>query len=360
MTTVNSAAAPTTPTSTFTSQQAAAQGNARLNGLQKAATLLLALGVERAASVLQHLAQSELERVLLAVSDAGHVPWEIRRSVMEEAHGLARAGAGMVNGGIEYTRQLLTRAAGPRRGAEILERLTDQQQRSSFEILRDAAPQQVASLLKDEHPQTIAVVLSYLDARQVALILGNLPNDLQVEVTLRLAQMDRISPQVVRQVEVGLRRKLSGMLNEADFQATGGVSFLVKVLNQVDRSVQKSIFEAIEASSPKLAEEVKANMFTFDDLVKLDDRSMQRVLRDVNKQDLALALKGAPDAIKDLVFRNMSQRARESLQEELEIMGPQLAKNVYGAQRRIVDIVRALEASEEIMIAGGGAKDVIA
>jgi flagellar motor switch protein FliG len=358
---VNGNPTQTATASAFANQQAVAYSGPKLSGLQKAATLLLTLGVERSSSVLQHLAEGELERVLLAVSDAGNVSWDIRHSVMEEAHDLVLAGSGMVNGGIEYTRQLLARAVGPRRGAEILERLAAHQQRSSFEILRNAAPQQVASILKDEHPQTIAVVLSYLDAKQAAFILSNLPNDLQVEVTLRLAQMDRISPQVVKQVEVGLKRKLSGVLSEADFRVTGGVSFLVKVLNQVDRGVQKAIFEAMEASSPKLAEEVRANMFTFDDLVKLDDRSMQRVLRDVNKQDLTLALKGAPDKIKDLVFRNMSQRARESLQEELEIMGPQLAKNVYGAQRKIVDIVRALEASEEIMIAGGGgANDVIA
>jgi flagellar motor switch protein FliG len=166
--------------------------------------------------------------------------------------------------------------------------------------------------------------------------------------------MERISPQVVQQVERGLKRKLSGVLSEADVKATGGVAFLVKVLNQVDRGVQKTIFDTLESNSPKLAEEIRASMFTFDDLIKLDDRAMQRVLRDVNKQDLTLALKGAPEKIKDLVFRNMSERARESLREELELLGPQLAKNVYAAQRKIVDIVRALEAAEEIIIAGGG------
>jgi flagellar motor switch protein FliG len=178
--------------------------------------------------------------------------------------------------------------------------------------------------------------------------------ELQVDVTLRLAQMDRISPQVIQQVERGLKRKLSGVLSEADFKATGGVSFLVKVLNQVDRGVQKTIFDALEQSNPKLAEEVRANMFTFDDLIKLDDRSIQRVLRDVNRQDLAMALKGAPEKIRELVFRNMSERARESLREELDILGPQLARNVYSAQRKIVDIVRSLEASEEIVVAGSG------
>ena len=329
-----------------------ADGN--LTGLQKAAILLVTLGVDRSSAVLQNLAEGELERVLLALSEAGTVPLDVRRAVLSETNDLVMAGDSIQTGGIEYTRQLLARAVGPRRGAEILERIAAHQQRSSFEIVRDADPSQVASILSDEHPQTIAVVLSYLEAKQAASILSNMSTELQVDVTLRLAQMDRISPQVIQQVERGLKRKLSGVLSEADFKATGGVSFLVKVLNQVDRGVQKTIFDALEQSNPKLAEEVRANMFTFDDLIKLDDRSVQRVMRDVNRQDLALALKGAPDKIRDMVFRNMSERARDSLREELEILGPQLARNVYAAQRKIVDIVRSLEASEEIVVAGSG------
>jgi len=329
-----------------------ADGN--LTGLQKAAILLVTLGVDRSSAVLQNLAEGELERVLLALSEAGTVPLDVRRAVLAETNDLVMAGDSIQTGGIEYTRQLLARAVGPRRGAEILERIAAHQQRSSFEIVRDADPSQVASILSDEHPQTIAVVLSYLEAKQAASILSNMSTELQVDVTLRLAQMDRISPQVIQQVERGLKRKLSGVLSEADFKATGGVSFLVKVLNQVDRGVQKTIFDALEQSNPKLAEEVRANMFTFDDLIKLDDRSVQRVMRDVNRQDLALALKGAPDKIRDMVFRNMSERARDSLREELEILGPQLARNVYAAQRKIVDIVRSLEASEEIVVAGSG------
>jgi flagellar motor switch protein FliG len=329
-----------------------AEGN--LTGLQKAAILLVTLGVDRSSAVLQNLAEGELERVLLALSEVGTVQLDLRRSILYEANELLLAGDSMQTGGIEYTRQLLARAVGPRRGAEILERIAAHQQRSSFEIVRDADPAQVASILSDEHPQTIAVVLSYLEAKQAASILSNMSTELQVDVTLRLAQMDRISPQVIQQVERGLKRKLSGVLSEADFKATGGVSFLVKVLNQVDRGVQKTIFDALEQSNPKLAEEVRANMFTFDDLIKLDDRSVQRVLRDVNRQDLAMALKGAPEKIRELIFRNMSERARESLREELDILGPQLARNVYSAQRKIVDIVRSLEASEEIVVAGSG------
>jgi flagellar motor switch protein FliG len=325
-----------------------------ISGLEKSAALLLSLGVDLSSRVLQYLGESDIERVLLALSEIGPMPIESRRVAMEEAYTLAVAGTGMMGSSVEYTRQLLARAVGPRRGAEILERISAHQQLSSFEMLRNADPSQVANLLAEEHPQTIALVLSYLEAKVAADILTNMPKDLQIEVTLRLATMDRVSPQVVQVVEKNLKSKLSGVISEADFRATGGVSFLVKMLNQVDRGVQKTIFDALDTTNPKLVEEIRANMFTFDDLTKLDDRTMQRVLRDVNKQDLSLALKSAPDKLKDMVFRNLSERARENIKEEIEILGPQLAKNVYAAQRRIVDAVRALEESGEIVLAGGG------
>lgn len=328
---------------------------AQSSGIYKAATLLLCLGVDRSSKVLQYLGESELERVLLAVSEIGTVPQDVRTDILEEALTLSMASANYMVGGVDYSRQLLARAVGPRRGAEILERITASQQLSSFEILRSADPIQVANLLAEEHPQTIALVLSYLEAKLAADIMTSLPSELQVEVTLRLANMDRVSPNVVDVIERGLKHKLSGVISVAGFRETGGVAFLVKMLNQVDRGVQKTIFEALEPINPNLVEEIRANMFTFDDLGKLDDRSMQRILRDVNKQDLALALKGAPDKVRDIIYRNLSERARETLSEEVELLGPQLAKNVYGAQRRIVETVRSLEEAEEIVISGAGA-----
>jgi len=328
---------------------------AQSSGIYKAATLLLCLGVDRSSKVLQYLGESELERVLLAVSEIGTVPQDVRTDILEEALTLSMASANYMVGGVDYSRQLLARAVGPRRGAEILERITASQQLSSFEILRSADPIQVANLLAEEHPQTIALVLSYLEAKLAADIMTSLPSELQVAVTLRLANMDRVSPNVVDVIERGLKHKLSGVISVAGFRETGGVAFLVKMLNQVDRGVQKTIFEALEPINPNLVEEIRANMFTFDDLGKLDDRSMQRILRDVNKQDLALALKGAPDKVRDIIYRNLSERARETLSEEVELLGPQLAKNVYGAQRRIVETVRSLEEAEEIVISGAGA-----
>jgi len=314
----------------------------------------MALGVDLSSKVLQYLGEAEIERVLLAMSQGGAMPLDVRRGALQEAYALSSSGIGMMGSGVEYSRQLLSRAVGPRRGAEILERISAHQQLSSFEMLRNADPAQIANLVQDEHPQTIALVLSYLEAKVAADILTNMPKELQVEVVLRLATMDRVSPQVVQVVERNLKNKLSAVISEADFRATGGVSFLVKMLNQVDRGAQKSILESLDGSNPKLVEEIRANMFTFDDLNKLDDRTMQRVLRDVNKQDLSLALKAAPEKLREAVFRNLSERARDNLREEIEILGPQLAKNVYAAQRRIVDTVRALEEAGEIVIAGGG------
>jgi flagellar motor switch protein FliG len=329
-------------------------------GLQKASALVLSLGVELSSSVLQYLGEAELERVMLAVSTSGPLSGEVRHEAIQEAYALAIAGSTNLSGGIEYTRQLLARAVGPRRGSEILERISAHQQLSSFEMLRVADPQQIANLLQEEHPQTIALVLSYLEAKLAAEILSNMAQELQIDVTLRLATMDRVSPQVVQVVERSLKHKLSGVISEADFRATGGVSFLVQVLNQVDRGVQKTIFDALEPTNPLLVEEIRANLFTFDDIVKLDDRTIQRILRDVNKQDLALAMKGVPEKLRESVYRNLSARARENLKDEIELLGPQLAKNVYGAQRKIVDIVRVLEESEEIVISSsGGANEVI-
>lgn len=327
------------------------------SGLDKATALLLSLGVDLSSKVLQYLGEGEIERVLMSLSKGSSISPDIRRDVMIEAYEISQEGIGVMGGGVEYSRQLLARAVGPRRGAEILERISAREQLSSFEMLRNADPAQVATLLQDELPQTIALVLSYLEAKVAADILCSFPKDLQIEVVLRLANMDRVSPQVVQVVERNLKSKLSGVLNEADFRATGGVSFLVKMMNQVDRGVQKSILEALDTTNPKLVEEIHANMFTFDDLAKLDDKTMQRVLRDVSKSDLAMALKAASEKLKDLVYRNLSERARENLKEEIEVLGPQLAKNVYGSQRRIVDAVRSLEEAGEIVIAGGGGEE---
>ncbi len=328
-------------------------------GTKKAATLLLSLGVERSSRILKHLSEPEVERVMVELSNPGRIDQELRRRTLEEAFSYSHDGGESISGGLEYTRQLLAQALGPHRGSELLDKLSAHKQISSFDMLKNADPLQIANTLSEEHPQTIALVLAHLDEQLAANIISTLDHDVQVDITLRLAQMDRVSPNVIQTIEEHLKQKLSGVINEADFRATGGVSFLTGMLNQVDRGVQKAIFEELEESHPKLVQEIRDNLFTFDDLLVLDDRAVMRVLGEVDKQELALALKGAPENLKDLIFRNMSERARNTLKEDLELLGPQLAKNVYEAQRSIVEIVRRLEEEEEIMIAGMGSDEEI-
>jgi flagellar motor switch protein FliG len=331
-----------------------AEVTTQVSGIDKVSALLLSLGVDLSSKVFQYLSEGEIERVLIALGKVNAISAQVKHVALDEACEISTAGSALRGGGVEYSRQLLSRAVGPRRGAEILERISVHQQLSSFDMLRNANPQEVALLLQEELPQTIALVLSYLEAKVAADILTKMPRELQIEVTLRLASLDRVSPQVIQVVERNLKSKLSSVISELDFRATGGVSFLVKMLNQVDRGVQKTIFEALETTNPKLVEEIRANMFTFDDLIKLDDRTIQRVLRDINKADLALALKATPDRLREKIYNNLSERARSNLKEEIDILGPQLAKNVYTAQRKVVDAVRKLEEAGEIVVGGGG------
>jgi flagellar motor switch protein FliG len=226
-------------------------------------------------------------------------------------------------------------------------------------MLRNADTSQVAQLLQEEHPQTIALVLSYLEAKIAADILTQMPPELQVEVVLRLARMDRVSPQVVQVVEGSLKQKLSGVISAADFRATGGVSFLVKMLNQVDRGTEKIIIEALEEEDPELAEEIKKRMFVFEDIVLLDDRSIQKVLREVDTQDLAKALKGVDTEVQEKIFRNMSKRASSLLREDMDFMGPIRLRDVEEAQQKIVNIIRKLEEAGDIIVARAGEEELV-
>lgn len=329
-----------------------------ITGEQKAAVLLATLGVEHSAEVLKHVDDEHLEKVMLAVSNLAPLSGDARLDILTEAFQLMDATGSLQGGGIEYAKQLLSRALGQRRGSELLERITAHQL-SSFDFARAADPAQVAGYLQDEHPQTIAVVLSYLEAKQAGAVMAALPEQMRGEVALRIARMDRISPQVVSQVEKGLERKLSAVVSPADMPTAGGVNFLVKMLNQVDRGTEKSILAALESNNPQLCEEVRIKMFTFEDLIKLDDRSVQRILRDVNKQDLLMSLKGASEDVRSAIFRNMSSRAAQSLKEELEISGPVRLKNVYEAQKKVVEVIRALEAAEEIVIQREGQSEYV-
>jgi flagellar motor switch protein FliG len=324
----------------------------KLTGRQKAAALLIALGSEVSASVLKHLKEEEVEALTMEVFSMEKIAEEVKEQVINEIHQMALARNHLTSGGLEYARELLVRALGRDRAEEILGRVLAQRPTLPFEFLRKSDPSQLITFIQDEHPQTIALVMAHMPPRQAAMLIANLEPELQVDVAARIATMDRTSPEVVRRVEEVLRKKVSLVLTQ-DFSTVGGTEFLATVLSGVDRGTEKRILETLEDSAPEVADEVKKLMFTFDDIITLDDRSVQRVLRQIDAKDLALALKGTSDQLKGHIFKNMSSRAADMLRDELKLSGPVRLRNVEEAQQRIVAIIRQLDEAEEIVISRG-------
>lgn len=330
----------------------------QLTGRRKAAVLLVMLGPEKAASVLKHLDESDVEQLTIEIANIGKVTDEEKRQVLSEFQEIARAREMITQGGIEYAKEVLQKAFGPEKAMKIIERLVSNLQVKPFDFLRQADPLQLVNFLQSEHPQTIAVILSYLEPQLAGKILSALPEDLQVEVIKRIALLERTSPDVIRDIERNLERKLSGFVMQT-FSQVGGVDTAAEIMNSIDRSSEKKIMEKLSYDSPELAEEIRRRMFVFEDLVKLDDRSVQIVLREIETRDLALALKGASEEVKQKIFKNISKRAAQLLQDELEYMGPVRLKDVEEAQQKIINVVRRLEEAGEIIIAHGGGEELI-
>lgn len=330
-----------------------------LTSRQKAAILLISLGQELSARVFRHLSEEEVEQLTLEIASIPKVSPETRQAVLEEAHHLAMAQDYIATGGMDYARQLLERALGAQRAVEILDRLTSHLQVRPFDFIRRADPSQLINYLQNEHPQTIALILAYLQPEQAAMIISALPPERQADVARRIAIMDRTSPEVIKDVERVLERKLSSLMTQ-DYTTAGGVEAVVKVLNQVDRSTERSIMEILEVNDPELAEEIKQRMFVFEDIVLLDDRAVQRVLREVDmNDDLPLALKVASDEVKQKIMNNISKRAAEMLQENMDYLGPVRLRDVEEAQQRIVAIIRRLEEEGEIIVVRGQGDEIV-
>jgi len=329
-----------------------------MTGRQKAAMLLVSLGAELAAPVLRHLSDEEIETLTFEIANLPRVSPEEREEVIQECYQLALAREYVSVGGIHYARELLERSLGPQRALEILERLGTSLQSSPFDAFRRMDPAQLASLLQQEHPQTIALVIAYLKPAQAAAVLAALPRELQVEVAMRVAVMDRTTPEMIREVEAALESKLVSLPTQ-EFTAVGGVQALVRIINESDRMTERVILESLEAQNPELASQVKKLMFVFEDLLTLDDRSIQIILRNVDSKDLVLAMKGASEELREKIFRNMSQRAADALREDLQLMGPVRRRDVEEAQGRIVTVVRQLEESGQIVIARGGQEEIL-
>ena len=333
-------------------------GTEEYNGVQKAAILLIALGPEKSASIFKHLKEDEIEELTLEIANTRSVSPQTKESVLNEFYQVCLAQQYIAEGGIGYAKELLDKALGSDKAQEVITKLTASLQVRPFEFVRKTDPSQVLNFIQDEHPQTIAMILSYLSPSQSAMILGALTPEKQADVAKRIAKMDRTSPDVIKEVERVLERKLSSLLNQ-DYTIVGGVDAIVGILNTVDRGTEKHIMESLEIEEPELADEIRKKMFVFEDILLLDDRAIQRVLRDVDNNDRAVALKGANEEVQNVIFKNLSKRLAAMIREDMEFMGPVRMKDVEEAQQQIVGIIRKLEDSAEIVISRGGGDEII-
>lgn len=329
-----------------------------LTGKQKAAILLISLGPDTSAQVFKHLREEEIEQLTLEIANVRKVSAADKEMIMDEFYQICVAQDYISQGGISYAKEILEKALGQEKAVKILNRLTSTLQVRPFDFARKTDPGQIFNFIQNENVQTIALILSYLKPEQASAILSELPEDKQAEVAKRIALMDSTSPEVISQVEHILEQKLSTMVSD-DYASTGGIESIVQILNGVDRGTEKTILEALEIEDPELSDEIKKRMFVFEDIVNIDDRAIQRIIRDVSNEDLQLALKVASPEVSNVIFRNMSSRMAEMFKEEMEFMGPVRLRDVEEAQTRIVTIIRSLEDNGEIVIARGGGDDVV-
>ncbi|MCI8614257.1 flagellar motor switch protein FliG [Parablautia intestinalis] len=330
----------------------------KIPGIQKAAILLIALGPERSAMIFKHLKDEEIEELTLEIANTRSVTPQVKDEIIDEFYGICLAQQYIAEGGIGYAKELLEKALGNERAMDVIGKLTASLQVKPFEFVRKTDASQLLNFIQDEHPQTIALILSYLAPQQAALIVSALPPEQQSDVAKRIAVMDRTSPDVVKEVEKVLESKLASLVNQ-DYTIIGGVDAVVEILNTVDRGTEKHIMETLEVEDPELADEIRKKMFVFEDILLLDDRAIQRVLRDVDNNDLALALKGGNEQVQTSIFNNLSKRLAVMIKEDMEFMGPVRMKDVEEAQQKIVGVIRRLEEAGEIVISRGGGDEIV-
>ena len=329
-----------------------------ISGVQKAAILLIALGPEKSANVFKHLKEDEIEQLTLEIANTRSIAPSVKDQVLDEFYEVCLAQQYIAEGGIAYAKDLLEKSLGAERAKDVIGKLTASLQVRPFEFVRKTDASQLLNFIQDEHPQTIALILSYLPSSQASAIISALTPDKQTDVAKRIAQMDRTSPDVIKEVEKVLEQKLASLVNQ-DYTIVGGVDAVVNILNTVDRGTEKHIMESLEIEEPELADEIRKKMFVFEDILLLDDRAIQRVLRDVDNNDLGVALKAANEDVQNVIFKNMSKRLASMIKEDMEYMGPVRMKDVEEAQQKIVGIIRKLEDSAEIVISRGGGDEIV-
>ncbi|MEG2441002.1 MAG: flagellar motor switch protein FliG [Acetivibrio sp.] len=329
-----------------------------LTGVQKAAVLLIALGPEKSANIFKHLKEDEIETLTLEIANTRSISSTIKDAVLDEFYEVCLAQQYIAEGGVGYATDLLQKALGEEKAKEVIGKLTASLQVRPFEFVRKTDATQLLNFIQDEHPQTIALILSYLSSAQASQIISALSPDKQTDVAKRIAQMDRTSPDVIKEVERVLEQKLASLVNQ-DYTIVGGVDSIVEILNTVDRGTEKHIMETLEIDEPELADEIRRKMFVFEDILSLDDKSIQRVLREVDNNELAIAMKGSNEEVQGVIFNNLSKRLASMIKEDMDFMGPVRLKDVEEAQQKIVNIIRKLEDSADIVISRGGGDEIV-
>ena len=330
----------------------------RLGGRQKAAVLLVSLGRERAAEVFRHLKEDEIEALSLDMAKLQQVPAHVSAEIWEEMVETCLAETYLAEGGVEFAREVLERAVGPERAREIVARLTVAIERRPFEFLRRTPPEQIHAFMRNEAPQTVALVVANLHTDLAAQVLALLEPEEQAQVAMRIGTMRETSPEIIEAVESVLRQRLSNVISQ-DYSAAGGVHSLADILNHTDRGTERNVLESLAQVDPELAEEVRMLLFTFEDIVKLDDRAIQLILKELDSKDLAVALRGVGKDVQERIFSNMSERGGAMLAEEMEYMPAQKRAVVEEAQSRIVAVVRRLEEAGGIVIGRGGDDELL-
>lgn len=346
------------PSEKTTAEKNSSRKKKLLSGKEKVAVFLISIGPEVSAEVLKHMKEEEIEEVSFELARADLVDPETRDMILMEFQELMMAQDFIISGGIDYARDVLEKALGTQRAIDIINRLTSSLQTKPFDFIRRTDPTHLVNFIQNEHPQTIALILSYLDPQKAATILAALNTDLQADIMRRIATMDRTSPEILREVERVLERKLSTLSSE-DFTSAGGIDTVVAIINNADRTTERNIIETLEEDDPDLAEEIKKKMFVFEDIITLDDKSIQKVMRNVDNNDLSKALKSVDPEVQDKIFRNMSKRAAQMLRDDMEFMGPVRLKEVEEAQQKIVSVIRKLEEQGEIVVARGSDDDLV-
>jgi flagellar motor switch protein FliG len=335
-----------------------ATATSALTGIQKAAILMIALGPESSAQVIRHLTENEIEQLTLEMANVRKISPEMRDIVLSEFHQMCIANDYISQGGINYAREVLERALGESRAFEIISKLSTSLKMRPFDIIRRTDPKQLFSFIQGEHPQTIALIMTHLPPDKSATLLSSLPPERQADVAKRIATMGRTSPEVLKEIEKVLERKISS-LAPTDYTTSGGIQSIVDVLNRADPGTLKVVMDSLEVDDPDLAEQIKRQMFVFEDIILLDDRGIQLVLREVETKDLGLALKGSNPEVADKIMANMSSRASQMLRDDMEFMGPVRLRDVEEAQQRIVKVIRRLEENGSIVISRGGSDEII-